>query len=1291
MTVTTPSQAFTESLLSPTGQVNDASVARLFSGSFPISPNGNISIKGKINAVSGVRLMGQTVALHGPNAFSDPTVRQTHAFASSVNSTGLQVGGSIEVTDGGIEIVAAGKTRIAGRLRATRKIQPPAPERPPVQAPDIDIRSKDDIQIDGTTEVIVTSEADAFDGGNIIVFADKNLTVEDGALFSAVAGREGGDGGFIELSARDTVTLGQAEIFLNAPKGRGGTLFIDPEDIVVDSKWPTAAGGGLVHLLADNSITVTGTGIIDSRQLDAFGNTIGDSGNILIEAPTIIIETGAQILADVDDAAFTAGNIALIADDSKRLPTNKATVDTKISVNGILKGANITAHATSAAYSAYTDSALGIFTLGITSAQSALSGLNAGYNAAESTTEILINGNADITASGSVDLYARGIQQAIAPVVGISAGRYVMASVMWGDIDATTKAVVENGAKITAGGDFSVKASNDATLTVSALTIAQSETTADGALAYGKVDVDTTAAINSGANITLTDKGNVHIVAHNDNEFTVKAVTMALGSAKAGLSIAISDTDTDAIAHLGADVGTAANKAGNVVVEATSNTSRNATSSSTAVGDNALVGKLRGGPPLAGVLQSVGSKLKGSQKASQTSSTFKVGSAISVADSRNSAVANISADNGLAAPSIVSDESVAVFAYNRQRGLRSNAQSDIESEQKNPTPDNPQATNTVSAGVAVGEFASDADAYIGEGVSVEAQNIGVASQTRLPITIYDFKWHNTQEVLSNLTSVANANLGIVGNVLTSYANATTRGSGVSIAGAVNYFDLDHNTTAWVARNATLTQSRKTSGAPQSWSVASVPLVNADGATTSRISAWTFDGPVSVMADNRMDSINVGGNFSWLSFIGKTGTIAQGPTATAVGGGINVNTYNIKTVAGIGEGVTVTADDEVIVEAKSDERMISIAPASGRGEGVGGNGILSIANVNSNTSASVSNLASIEAKKLAVVATEAVTVINIGGVLSTQSGVGVGIGVAISDFETDTIAMIGDNSGLINDTRLGSIISPNSGAATTATGNIETEDLDVVATTAADIDTIAIAGSRASDSPTANAAGAAPSAAGQASAAGANAQASNQGQQSTFSLAASGSSAVSVSELTTRASVDGTTITSKVPTGAVDIDINAVSDVEVATASGAAAWNATGNPNSRATALAGALAIGLSDNETTAGLNDTSVTNARSVTVEALAGGEQTTIGLGLALTTSGSVQGSNAFAGSISIAENHDRAAANVSGSSLTGTATSQGAVNVIGYQNTNIGIGAGALYAAGDGGFGLAFTYADI
>jgi filamentous hemagglutinin family protein len=85
----------------------------------------------------------------------------------------------------------------------------------------------------GSDVVISANALGIGDGGEVILFSNGSL-VFNGSI-SAHAGDGGGDGGFVELSGKRSVTLPSLteRLDLSAPKGTPGTLLYDPIDIAI--------------------------------------------------------------------------------------------------------------------------------------------------------------------------------------------------------------------------------------------------------------------------------------------------------------------------------------------------------------------------------------------------------------------------------------------------------------------------------------------------------------------------------------------------------------------------------------------------------------------------------------------------------------------------------------------------------------------------------------------------------------------------------------------------------------------------------------------------------------------------------------------------------------------------------------------------------------------------------------------------------------------------------------------------------------------------------------------------
>ena len=608
--------------------------------------------------------------------------------------------------------------------------------------------------------------------------------------------------------------------------------------------------------------------------------------------------------------------------------------------------------------------------------------------------------------------------------------------------------------------------------------------------------------------------------------------------------------------------------------------------------------------------------------------------------------------------------------------IRNNADAGISSKSSS-------TLATFSVGVAYGTYNHESTATIGHGAAVTAANIGVSAVTNLPnenTWVQSWTdWQNPSDIFSHI----NGNAGVVNNILTSYANATGSGaSGLAVAGSVNYFSVTNNTTAWVATDAHLTQS---GGGNPGWST-----------RQSNGDYLDWAAPVTVTATTLTQSIDIAGNFSVFSLTG-TGT-----SGTGAGGSLNLVAFNNTTIAGIARGAVVSSDKWVAVSAYTRDLFFALAPTSGLSTGpVSLNGVVSYAYINDTTHASIDNFATISAPKVSVKATESVSMLSIAGAVTQSGANGVGLSNAIIVVKGDTKAYVGANA------------ADHAGdpASAATSGYIHADDFSVYGVTTGRVTIASIAAAMSDPASEAKnfagkIAGAVTTAAGffndpfvavygLIQTAKSAATTASSAAPPNFSIDISGSTSVASVALNTSSTVDGATIDRYTTTGTipprVNIDVEALNNTIINAGSGAASINFSANPLTTSVAVAGAVAIGLLANATTASINATTVSNAGDVTVRALGSGEETIIGIGLSVAASASAN-SSAGAVSVSVADVTDSVNAFISGSSITGVAAGTGRdVLIQSYQTTDIGIGGGALYVGLKGGVGAALTYTRI
>ena len=1081
-----------------------------------------------------------------------------------------------------------------------------------------------------------------------------------------------------------------------------------------------SATGGAFQLKASSSITIDKGGTIA---------TVHGSGatSISVIAPTIIVN-------GTIDASATNGNITLSASNSNSAPMGATSTSVGIAVAGTLKGGNIDLEANATASSSYKNSALSFAAFAAQSVAGAVLGINGGYLSATSNAAVTVQSGANISGTGAVTLRSVGAETVADPIISIASigvlNQAVAAGVVVGELSGNVTTSVASGATISAGGKLTVAAQNTATAALSAIALTRDGDKSFGAatVAFGTGTVNTAATVANGANVSA---GSLDLFAYNVNSFSVSASTFAFGSAKASAAVAYSEFDTHATATLGSSVGTVANPVGDVSVAASSITLKNKTSAGATTGTglvpNIILNLVPVGLTKLGLIDKVAA-------GTGNNATPKAALTVSFAQSEQSAEAAIAS----ALPTtqvITSSGNVAVISNVIDSGLHNIATSSVESESKKPTNTNPQATLEISAAVGFGEYGHDSNAYIGPNVTISAGRIGVNASTTIPLTNSWLVWSSVPDVLSHL----NPNLGVANDILTTYTNANGGANKASLNGSVNYFSIANDTTAWVGSGAKLTATNASSA---SWTTTSPVSTTTDKGGDTTTSAGpgqvTWASGVTVAASTSTQSIDVAGNVGALGLLPGNG--GAGADSTSAGGAVNLNFFSTTTTAGIGDGAIINANGGLTVSALTNDIVFAVAPTSGAGAGLGINGASNVIQIDNATHASISNLAQIDASSVAVAANQGMSVLSAVGAINKSNNNGVGLSLAIAFVNTDTQAYVGANSADI--TANGhSADDSQDGTFSNLAGHLTAPQVAVDATTYCTMSSLAVSMTVVSPSPpcpsftdrlksyfskpmTSSAPG--PSGAGGAagntvatdSAADTSASGPGTGVDSTtqsaqsgadsaggggpgssqkLSLAVAGSGSVTSSQFNTKAYIVGATPSYAVKgTNGGTLGVQALTDVHVANDSGAAALDLAGNKSKLNVAVAGAVAVGLSDNTTLASISNATITQFNTVTSQALSGGVFQLAGLAISV-ASAPPQGGGALAiaGSASVALVTDQVGATITDSSIVGTGHSSDRVNVYAYQNTDIGIGAGSLYISkqqgSNGGLGFSATYAQI
>lgn len=1189
----------------------------------------------------------------------------------------------------------------------------------------VEVSARQGLQITGK----VDTSAQAGLAGTLLIDPD-NLQIVDGSAGS---------------STDSTVTVG----WLQSQGDTNIVLSADNTLTVGNSSSGAAAHVDLSTTLLShaNSLTLKGNDVV----VNAGSTILTGGGSVVLDGASINVGAGALIdTVTAATAGRTAGDITLNAHNTAQITTDVlalVSADATIDVYGTLKGNNVNLTADASASNSNVDPTItGVYNevqTGGTSINNYLpasllfNSASIGIAAAEATASVVIHSGATVSALGDLNMDAHATQSSsLLYAVGGQDDATITAALMYSGLAGGATTQIASGATVNVGGDLMVKSTDDSTLKADIRTVSSDGKAGITAL-IGFTKLNVAASIDQGATVNVGTGSNVSVVARNNGNYSLASESDSgdQATATAGIAVALDFLDSNVTANIGANIGTASKLAGNILVQAENLVANNTLSAitNTAVQPNTTS---KSAAKLSAVnsvsLYSFISGLVGEKSADadadsgdseSNNSPLTVGAALALG--MNNLGASASIGNGA---KLYSSGNVGVIAHVSDVGIHNAASSEAPSASS--AGDDPSSTGTISAGVALGFYNHTAQATVGADSVIQGGHIAVDSNVDVPFTIplaaqiSGFTWGDWSDEESLMLAVGKLGSNPTG-ALTSYSDATGGATDGALSGSVSYLDIANNSTAWIGQNATLTST----GSSDAY-LLSLQSDAVDENGVPLLPTINYGKAVTVSASSSVQTITDAGNMATLA--GLPVKIGTSGGNVSVGGAADVVEYANNTLAGVDDGVTITtaANTGVNVLANSSDFSIAVSPSSGGGAPIGVNGTVGLTSYDNQTHAVVSNLATIHSSSLNVDAEEHVSAWTVAGALVSSSKAAVGAGIAVNDIEADTGASVGAISAVWRPAGMAS------GVALSNTAGISAGTVTVDGVSEGQIFALAVAGSKSSasqDDPDAppDDSGSDPDATssaspsflstllGKATAAsnviGGEAQtvmntltalknlaakisaaspssgpskdkppAPDKEQEAAFGLAISGAAAVNTSALSTAATIDGASITT--PT----LQVLAQNDSNLIAASGSAALVSAGVPggDSSSGAIAGAVAINIEDNSTTAGVSNSIVSNASNVTIKALASGEHLSIGIGAGVNTK--KEDAVDVAGSVSLALIENNTSAYARQSTFNGnTATTGNGMTVMAYDQTETGLGGGALALGGDTGVGLALTYA--
>jgi hypothetical protein len=1185
-------------------------------------------------------------------------------------------------------------------------------------------------------------------GGSIILdtssaiasISDSKVTLTNSTLTAKATGT--GGGGALEAGAREIVVTGST-IDVSSTGGIGGSITLDTT-------------GTQMAATLGNTVSVTG-----NSTLKADGGSQG--GTVLLAGREITL-TDSEISANGTDGSVTleAKGSTVInifgvkSAESKITVTNSKISSDKVDISAETTIENKpfvpTAGMSDADFAAYmasyasVDNAVGAASQLTTEALSVLeflTGVQIVLSKVDTKATVTIDGASQIHGDSEVNISAKTLAEAgngeayfdkikgfLTPVqqtkFGLGVGYAGVKSDAIVNITGTTKL---------SGGDLNVLARNDVKVE---LEVETASTDGPGAatakeqtllaIAAGVVTTDVNANTTLGKNVVVNSAGHVSLAAVNFSEVS-NSVTASTGAdGKAGAAVAVTIQNTQANTQLNTNIVDASS----ATVLAIDHTASTSTESVAKVGATPFQRFSNNVEAYASedFLATLSQRTKEKKAYKPRTEVVKLSGAVAYTDENHTAIAQVADGVTIHTRATSGDEGsgeVLIGARVDDTEITLDAQASAISSVSGGQQTGSSAKNAAAAGVAVGNYMHNAQALVGEGVTIVGERIGVLSHVDIPLKELpgadDFNktsWDSFSKVKDNL--------GMFNDTLSlSFVNARGRAKGsgdeVGFSGSLTIMLVDNTSRAEVGANSKLLTNSDAAKNGDSYGKGKPYVLTEADATTDPDNpveelAVTFFSPGAVSVQATTNS----------NFILQTGEALNTNEGKGVGlsnGFLFVNNHSDAVVR---EGVKIakvveTADAadpgsriysfnaaaesrviDSVIKAYNDTLAVNFTIGAGKATDASIAGMAVETFINNRANASVDNEATLKAESLKVEAADTPLVYTIAGTLNMSSQTTIGVGLGINDIQASTTASIADNDTYANANGSARV------SKSALTGVLDVGSLGVLAHTGGAVYNIAVAGSVSSTDTTPGigeklsklnqsfnkALCAANNLMGQGDLKCATVSPKKKMDRTGWAVTGAGAVAVNTIDLVTTATMDGIN-------GAVtDLTVNATGDSDLVTVAGGAAFTLAkaGSKNKGNATFAGAVAVNVIGNKVESHLANVALTDMNSAEVSALKGGENLSIGLSMAVNTDTKDKKAIGFAGSASITldleedvggntQSKNAARTYITGAQLDGLST--GDLNVVAYNSSLIGTGGGSMTTQGQKSVGATVTYAEI
>jgi filamentous hemagglutinin family protein len=293
-----------------------------------VAASGSVGIYGTLIKNSGLVSASRAEVGDGGKIVFRATRQVTLEGDSRVESTGTQ-GGEIQILGQHVGLVDNALVDASGDLGGGTVLIGGD-----FQGKNPDVPNAEKTYVGGNV-VIRANAIEEGDGGKVIVWAD-DWTKFFGSI-EAKGGARGGNGGFAEVSGYNSLTF-DGKVDLSAPRGIGGTLLLDPNNIIIADGGQATLGDAGDNAPADNTLDFSEGGgttadqTIDADAITAITNTgtsveLQAHTDITVNEAIVSTGTGGLTLRAGDDISVNQaitladGSLSLIAGSAGATPT----------------------------------------------------------------------------------------------------------------------------------------------------------------------------------------------------------------------------------------------------------------------------------------------------------------------------------------------------------------------------------------------------------------------------------------------------------------------------------------------------------------------------------------------------------------------------------------------------------------------------------------------------------------------------------------------------------------------------------------------------------------------------------------------------------------------------------------------------------------------------------------------------------------------------------------------------------------------------------------------------------